>query len=233
VRAGDRITLLTPTGEVPLEIAAVYADYTRDQGVMLMAAETYTRLWGTAAPAQSLSIYLRPGAASEPLAEAFNHEFSRAGEYLVYSNRSLRTRIFAIFDQTFAVTYILRTVAFLVAIAGIFLSVTTLVAERARDIGVLRAIGASRGQVQRLLMIESGMIGIVASALGLVSGLALAMTLTWVVNPAFFGWTIHLQLPWSALAATPLWIVPATLIAAWYPAWRGSRMPIAEAVREE
>ncbi len=233
VRTGDRLTLLTPTGEVPMEIAAVYADYTRDQGVMLMGADTYARLWGANAPAQSLSVYLRPGAAGEPLAEAFNGAFSRSGEYIVYSNRSLRTRIFAIFDQTFAVTYILRTVAFLVAIAGIFLSVTTLVAERERDIGVLRAIGASRGQVQRLLMIESGMIGIVSSALGLAAGLALAATLTWVVNPAFFGWSIHLQMPWAALAATPLWIVPATLLAAWYPAWRGSQTLIAAAVREE
>ena len=262
VRTGDRVTLLTPSGEVPVEIAAVYADYTRDQGVMLMSAETYTRLWGVSAPAQSISVYLRGGTRSrvspssiplapgrgegweragarpsesgaEPLAEAFTREFGRGGEYIVYSNRSLRTRIFAIFDQTFAVTYILRTVAFLVAIAGIFLSVTTLVAERERDIGVLRAIGASRGQVQRLLMIESGMIGIVSSALGLSSGLVLAATLTWVVNPAFFGWSIHLQMPWGALAATPLWIVPATLLAAWYPAWRGSQTLIAAAVREE
>ncbi|MGB8169170.1 MAG: FtsX-like permease family protein, partial [Chthoniobacteraceae bacterium] len=233
VRTGDRVTLLTPSGGVPMEIAAVYADYTRDQGVMLMGAETYARLWGVNPPAQSLSIYLRPGAAAEPLAEAFTGAFSRAGEFIVYSNRSLRTRIFAIFDQTFAVTYILRTVAFLVAIAGIFLSVTTLVAERERDIGVLQAIGASRGQVQRLLMIESGMIGIVSSALGLASGLALAATLTWIVNPAFFGWSIHLELPWGALAATPLWIVPATLLAAWYPAWRGSQTRIAAAVREE
>lgn len=233
VRTGDQVTLLTPRGEVPVHIAAVYADYTRDQGVMLMSAATYTRLWGAAAPAQSLSVYLRPGAVADRLGEAFTQEFSRAGEYVIYSNRSLRTRIFAIFDQTFAVTYILRTVAFLVAIAGIFLSVTTLVAERERDIGVLRAIGASRGQVQRLLMLESGMIGIVASALGLISGLALAATLTWVVNPAFFGWSIHLQMPWAALAATPLWIVPATLLAAWYPAWRGSQALIAAAVREE
>jgi putative ABC transport system permease protein len=233
VREGDRVTLLTPTGESAVEIAAVYADYTRDQGVMLMSATTYARLWRATPPAQSLSLYLRSGAASEVLAEAFTREFSRAGEYVIYSNRSLRTRIFAIFDQTFAVTYILRTVAFLVAIAGIFLSVTTLVAERERDIGVLRAIGASRGQVQRLLMLESGMIGIVSSALGLAAGLALAATLTWVVNPAFFGWSIHLQMPWASLAATPLWIVPATLLAAWYPAWRGSQTPIAAAVREE
>jgi putative ABC transport system permease protein len=80
---------------------------------------------------------------------------------------------------------------------------------------------------------ESAMIGSVATALGLAAGVVLAMTLTWAVNPAFFGWTIQLHFPWAALAATPFWIIPAALLAAWYPAWRASRTPIAEAVREE
>jgi putative ABC transport system permease protein len=82
-------------------------------------------------------------------------------------------------------------------------------------------------------MTEAGMIGAVATLLGLASGLLLAMVLTWVVNPAFFGWTISLHLPWSSLLATPLWIIPAALLAAWHPAWRASRRPIATTVREE
>jgi putative ABC transport system permease protein len=82
-------------------------------------------------------------------------------------------------------------------------------------------------------MAESGLIGGVATVLGLVAGVLLALVLTWVVNPAFFGWTIVLRLPWWTLLATPLWIVPATLLAAWYPAWQASRSPVADAVREE
>jgi len=232
VRDGDRLTLNTPRGPAEFEIAGVYADYTRDQGVILMARRNFDAWWSDPT-VQSLAVYLRPGRPWEPLAEAFRAQFSREGEFVIYSNGALRSRILAIFDQTFAVTYILRTVAILVAIAGIFLSVTTLVAEREREIGVLRAIGASRGQVQRLLMTEAGMIGAVATLLGVASGLVLALALTWVVNPAFFGWTITLQIPWGSVLATPLWIIPAALVAAWYPAWRASRHAIATAVREE
>ncbi|MDR3403689.1 MAG: FtsX-like permease family protein [Chthoniobacter sp.] len=232
VRAGDHLKLITPRGPADFEIAGVYADYTRDQGVMLMARASFEQWWDDPR-VQSLAVYLRPAAASEPLAEAFRQRFSGAGEFAIYSNRSLRQRILSIFDQTFAVTYVLRTVAILVAIAGIFLSVTTLAAEREREIGVFRAVGASRGQVQRLLMTEAGMLGAIATGLGLASGLLLAMVLTWVVNPAFFGWTITLRLPWSGLLATPLWIIPAALLAAWYPAHRASQNAIATAVREE
>jgi putative ABC transport system permease protein len=232
VQAGDKLRVVTPHGPVEFEIAGVYSDFTRDQGVMLIARQTYERYWSDSG-VFSLAVYLRPGATSALLAEAFRKEFSREGEFAIYSNRTLRQRILTIFDQTFAVTYILRTVAIVVAIAGIFLSVTTLVAERAREIGMLRAIGASRGQIRALFMAESGLIGLVATALGLTAGLLLAMVLTWVVNPAFFGWTIALRVPWWSLLATPLWIIPATVLAAWYPAWQASLHPVAEAVREE
>jgi putative ABC transport system permease protein len=232
VDARDHLRLSTPRGPADFEVAGTYADYTRDQGVMLMAREDFERWWDDTR-VQSMAIYMQPGAAPDALADDFRRQFSGAGEFAIYSNRGLRRRILSIFDQTFAVTYVLRTVAVLVAIAGVFLSVTTLAAEREREIGVFRAVGASRAQVQQLLMTEAGMLGSVATLLGISSGLVLAMILTWVVNPAFFGWTISLRLPWSGLLATPLWIIPAALLAAWYPAWRASRNEIASAVREE
>lgn len=232
VHAGDHLHLTTPRGPADFEVVGLYADYTRDQGVMLMARQNFEKWWNDSR-VQSLAIYLQPGVAAEPLTDAFRQRFSSEGEFAIYSNRGLRQRILSIFDQTFAVTYVLRTVAILVAIAGIFLSVTTLAAEREREIGTFRAVGASRAQVQRLLMTEAGMLGAIATVLGLASGLLLSMVLTWVVNPAFFGWTITLHLPWSSLFATPLWIIPAALLAAWHPAWRASRAAIATSVREE
>lgn len=232
VHDGDEIELATPRGRVKFRVAGVYADYTRDEGVVLIARPLFARFWSDTS-VQSLSIYLRADADAARVAEEFRQRFSRGGELSIYSNRALRQRILAIFDQTFAVTYVLRTVAVFVALVGIFLSVTTLVAERTRALGVLRAIGASAAQIQRLLIVEAAMIGVLASALGLAAGALLAGVLTWVVNPAFFGWTITLHVPWLAIAMTPVWIVPASIAAAWLPAWRATRAVIAESVREE
>ncbi|HET6409864.1 MAG TPA: FtsX-like permease family protein, partial [Chthoniobacteraceae bacterium] len=232
LRTGMPLSLLTPKGVQEFPIAGIYTDYTRDQGVVLMALSRFVESWSDLGP-QSLAVYLNPDAKPAAVIDRFLAEFSPGGEFIAYSNRALRSRIFAIFDQTFAVTYILRTIALFVAVIGIFLSVTTLVAERQRETGMLRAVGASRGQVATLFMAESGLIGVAASLLGIITGFALAMVLTWIVNPAFFGWTIQLHIPWPALLATPVWIIAASIMAAWWPAYRGAREPIASAVREE
>ena len=141
--------------------------------------------------------------------------------------------MFEIFGQTFRITGVLRGIAVCVAIIGIFLTLTTLVVEREREIGVLRAVGASTGQVQGLILVESALIGLLASVLGMVAGLALSLVLTFVINKAFFGWTIQLAFPWASVLVTPVWIVFAALVAGWFPSRQAARVPIAAAIRSE
>ncbi len=143
---------------------------------------------------------------------------------MILSNRDLRRRIFEIFDQTFAVTYVLADDCGDRRDCGNCLTLTTLITERSRELGVLRAMGASVGQLRKLLLWESAMIGLLAAAVGLVSGICLSLVLTGVINRAFFGWTIQLAFPWGSLAVTPLWIVAAALLAGLLPAWRAGRL---------
>ncbi len=76
--------------------------------------------------------------------------------------------------------------------------------EREREIGVLRAIGASRRQVLGIFLGEAALIGLTASIVGLLSGSLLAVILTWVVNKAFFGWTIAFSYPLACPGADAL-----------------------------
>ena len=92
-------------------------------------------------------------------AKAFRAELSREGQFVIFSNQSLRRRVFEIFDQTFAVTYVLLAIAVFVAITGIFLSLTILITERQRELAILRAIGASAGQIRKILLSETAMLG--------------------------------------------------------------------------
>jgi putative ABC transport system permease protein len=230
-RDGAVIRIATPSGEAGFRVAGIYYDYTSDRGLIMMDRPVFDRWWHDPG-VNSVAVYLKPGA--DVAAAAVRARNRWAGEGLiVYTNAALRARILAVFDQTFAVTGVLKVIAVLVAIVGIFLALTALVIERQREIGVLRALGASRGQVRGMLLSEAALLGTVSSALGIAAGMSLAMVLTWVVNKAFFGWTIELQWPWLMIAATPLWIVAAAMIAALGPAWQAGRVEIAGILREE
>jgi putative ABC transport system permease protein len=232
LRAGDAIELTTPDGTRQFSVAGVFYDYTRDQGIAYMSERNFIRFWHDDR-VNSVAVYLKKNVSAEALSTAFRAEFSQNGEFVIFSNQSLRVRIFEIFDQTFAVTYVLLTIAVIIAITGIFLSLTILITERSRELAVLRAIGASAGQIRKLLLWETAMIGVLAALIGLASGICLSLVLTGVINRAFFGWTIRLAVPWRSLAVTPLWIVAAALVAGIVPAWRAGRMILAENLRSE
>jgi putative ABC transport system permease protein len=232
VRANDAITLLTPVGPQTFRVAGVYLDYTRDQGVILIDRENYAAYW-PAPGAHTSGVHLRNPAQAEALGLELREKFGRDTEYAIYSNASLRQRIFEIFDQTFAVTYVLRSISVIVAVLGVSLTLTTLVTEREREIGILRAIGGSSAQVRRALVAESALIGLLASIVGLAAGACLAMVLTWVINLAFFGWTVQLRYPWDLLAWTPVWIITAAALASLLPALRAARIQPATALRSE
>nr|MDQ2659476.1 FtsX-like permease family protein [Verrucomicrobiota bacterium] len=232
LRDRSTVTLQTPAGPRDFPVAGTFYDYTRDDGIVFMSRNVFSHFWNDER-INSLAVYLRRGASAENVAARFRAQFSRSGQFLILSNRELRVRVFEIFDQTFAVTYVLRFIAVIVAIVGICLTLTTLITERSRELGVLRAIGASAAQLRKLLLWESGMIGFLASAVGLASGLCLSVVLTGVINRAFFGWTIQLAFPWDSLAWTPLWIVGAAVLAGIIPAWRAGRLNLTEALREE
>jgi putative ABC transport system permease protein len=229
---GDVMHLTTPDGPRPFPIAGVFYDYTRDQGIIYMSAKNFVSFWRDD-HIHSVAVYLRENRSAEEVSEAFRSEFSREGQFMIYSNQSLRRRIFEIFDQTFAVTYVLLAIAVFVAITGIFLSLTILITERHRELAILRAIGASVGQIRMILLSETAMLGVLATVVGTISGICLSLVLTGVINRAFFGWTIHLAFPWRSLSLTPFWILVAAILAGIVPAWRASRMVLADNLRNE
>ena len=232
---GDSLHLVSPHGPISLPVLDLYRDYTRDRGIAMIGDPYFQRVWGIKG-VHSLAITFREGASMafmESESEAFRKAFGGKDAIICYSNRALKARILEIFNQTFAVTAVLRTISIAVAIGGVMLTLGILVLERSRDIGVLRSMGASTGQVVGVMLSEATLIGLISSFVGLVSGAVLALVLTWVINKAFFGWSIDLAYPWAELAFLPLWMIAASLAAGLFPALKASKISPAAALRME
>lgn len=235
LKPGDMLELTGPRGPVRLRVIDLYRDYTRDRGIALVSAGYFQRIWG-AEGVHSLAIEFRKGTSPEEIEgerEKFITEFGGKDAFACYSNKGLKQRILEIFNQTFAVTAVLRTISIAIAVGGVMLTLGILVLERTRDIGVLRSMGASVTQIAGIMLSEAALIGFLASLVGLLSGSALALVLTWVINKAFFGWSIDLSYPWLELAVLPLWMTVAALAAGFFPALRAARIPPAASLRME
>lgn len=132
------------------------------------------------------------------------------GTLNVIQGNDLRNRILDIFDETFAVTFILLLIALLVATLGIATTMTILVLERARELNTLIAIGASPRQIRQMIFCESAFMVIAGEILGVLCGVVLSFLLIYVINAQSFGWTflyrvngkmIWMSLPLIFLAA--------------------------------
>jgi putative ABC transport system permease protein len=111
-------------------------------------------------------------------------------------------------------------------------SVAFVVARRRREAALLRAVGASRGQVVAMLVAQAAAVGVLASVAGLVAGWAVAAIVLRAVVESQLGLPVHLVVRPASVAAAVGTGVAATLAACTIPAWRaGSGAPL-DSLRE-
>lgn len=232
VAPGDTLRLPAPAGEAAVRVAGVFFDYTTDAGAVLMDRSLFARLWNDDRT-ESLALYAAPGADLERVRREF---LALAGPDLVLHvtpNQDLRRRVLTVFDQTFRITFALQFIAVLVAVLGVVTTLTALILQRGREIGVLRATGALRSQVRRIVLVESGILGLLGSLLGCAAGWVLALLLVHVINRQFFGWTIRMEVEPLVFAQAVALMVGTSLVAALGPARFASDRVAAESLRVE
>jgi putative ABC transport system permease protein len=232
VAVGDRLTLPTPAGPREFPVTGVYRDYGSDAGAVLMSRRTFDRHFDDPY-ISSAALYAAPGADVAALVERARAIARPGEELLVRSNRALRQVTLEIFDRTFEVTGVLRLLALVVAAFGVMSALMALELERTRELGVLRALGFTGGEVAGLVAIETGLLGLVAGLLAVPVGMALASVLVFVINRRSFGWTMDLVLSPGALGLAPLLGLVAGLVGGLYPAFLMTRASAADALRDE
>ena len=231
VWVGDTLPLYTPSGVKAFPIAAVYYDYSTDGGAVVMDLRTMTRVFGPG-PVNSVALYLHPGYDPERVVDEYKAAF--AGKPLqIRSNQRLRREVLRIFDQTFAVTRLLQAMSLLIAACGITLMLLVLAREQVSELALYRSIGAGRLQIFGLFVGKGVGMGLLGWLLGLVGGVLLAGLLIFVINRAYFGWTIQPFVPWGPMLQQSATILGAAMLASVYPALRASRTPVHELSRDD
>ena len=217
---GDLLEIETPAGLRQLPVTGVYADYGNESGTILVSRERCVEWFGDTG-VSNLALYLSPGIDPEEVLERLRVEFP----FLVArTNAKLRGESIRIFHQTFAVTYALEAIAVIIAVGGLGLALAGLLLERRSELSTLRALGATRRDIARAAMWESGGIAFA----GLAGGLAVSFFLGWVlievINPQSFGWTLRYAIPWMTFGGLSLVTLSTAMLVGWIVGYRHANL---------
>jgi putative ABC transport system permease protein len=229
---GGSLDLLTPQGRRSFEIAGIYADYASTQGTVRMSLDVYRDLWNDDR-LNGLALILTPGADVDAVTAELRAQLRGFPNVHVNPSGVLREAALVVFDRTFAITTAMQLLTTLVAFIGVLSSLLALQLEKAREMGVLRALGMTVAEMRRLTLWETGLLGACAGLLALPTGYILAWILIFVINRRSFGWTLQMHADPLPFMQAFVLAVSAALLAGLYPAWRLSRMQAAEVLRGE
>jgi len=231
LRAGDDLRLATPGGSKAFPIAAVFRDFASEHGRIFMRLDDYRGHWADPL-VNTAALFSEPGEQVQ-LHDAAVARLSGAHALVFTAAREIYTRSMAVFDRTFRITEVLRYLSLMVAVIGVFSALMAVQLDRRKEYAVLRALGLTRGQIARLIALESALLGLLAALLAIPTGLAMAWVLTDAIQLRAFGWSMPFEIPARPLLATLALGVAAALLASLYPAWRAGWQDPAPQLRED
>lgn len=229
---GEVLEIPAPHGTIRLPVVGIIADYTDQQGTIFMDRSLFIKYWNDDS-VSDFRVYVAPGAKIGDLRQRIVERYAGQRQVFVLTNQESRSYILSITDQWFGLMNVQIAIAVLVAILGIVNTLTVSITDRRRELGVLQAVGALRGQIRHTIWIEA----LTVASLGLVLGYALgAVNLYYmlqIVQRDIAGLRLDYEFPVTTVLAIVPIILGAAFVAAIWPAESAVRGSLVEALEYE
>ncbi|MFK0116344.1 ABC transporter permease [Streptomyces sp. NPDC090994] len=240
LKIGDELRTIAQTGDFKARIVGIASFTVTNPGAAVVYFDTATaqrQLLGGADRFSQLNVTAAAGVSDETLKRDVSRALDGGAGYKIQTAKEAsdeaRSDVGEFMD---VIKYAMLGFAGIAFLVGIFLIINTfsmLVAQRTREIGLLRAIGSSRRQVNRSVLIEALFLGVVGSVLGVAAGVGIAVGLMQLMSAA--GMNLSTD-DLTVKAATPVvglvLGVVVTVLAAYLPARRAGKVSPMAALRD-
>lgn len=228
-KVGDTVSVQLPRGDArPFRVAGIFSGNAGNGGLVIPWRDAVAG-FRTATPTQAY-IKLRPGADVTATRSEVDRILRDSPEVNVVTRSEWVGGATKLFDAVLTIVQVLLGVAMLIAVLGIVNTLVLSVLERTRELGMLRAIGLRRGQTMRMITVESVVISLFGSLLGIVVGAGLGAS---VVHALKDKGITELSLPWGLMISYLVAGALVGVVAAVIPAIRAARLNVLAAIAYE
>lgn len=212
VQPGTRLELPLGGRSRGFFVAGVWRDYSSQSGTVQMRLQDYRALTGDR-EVNEAALWVREGTSAAQLEQRVS-ALPFGAALTVARPGDIRAMSLTIFDRSFAVTYILEAIAIAIGLSGVAATFSAQTLARAKEFGMLRHVGVTRGQVLRILGLEGGALTALGIACGFALGLLISLILVFVVNPQSFHWSMRLHVPWLLIGTVAAVLLAASVLTA-------------------
>lgn len=229
VRIGDRLTVSTGNVSDSVRVTALVDLGVKDlnRRTVIVPLRAAQNLLGLPGGATELDLQVRDVWAAEATAKALRVEFPFKVESWQENNSQL---VSALNAQSVSTT-VIRGVVLVVVVLGIASVLVVSVVQKQREIGILRAMGATRGQILRVFLVQGAVVGAAGSVLGVVLAVLLIWLFTSLVRGADGLPLFAITLPVMTALQVALLSTVCGVLAAIAPARRAAALDPAQAMR--
>ncbi len=228
---GGTISLKTKRGLKDFRIAGVVVDF-YNQGLVVQGGWDTMRRDFDIDDANTILVKVQPGNEISEVQRRIETLYGNRYNLTLESNVSVRGRALNLMEQAFRMFDVMALISILIGSLGVVNTLTMSVIERTREIGMLRAIGMTKGQIIRMVLAESGLMGVIGGILGIATGVILARIL-FIGMTTMSGYQLTFQLPPGGILLSMIVALLISQLAAISPARRAAKVHILEAVQYE
>jgi putative ABC transport system permease protein len=232
VHKGDTITLKSPKGEVKLHIIGATVDYSGNLGTIIINRDDYVKHWQDRSVTY-FEVYLHQGADANEAKNRIAAKLGAQHDLHPLTRTELQVRIDQMIERLYLIALGQEIVVVLVATLGVITALLISVLQRKREMGLLRAIGASRAQVVYLVLAEASLMGVFGSVLGVMFAIPLQWYALQIIFPEETGYSFAVYVPWMVSALIALSSLIIATLAGVGPALYAVRERIPDAIAYE
>src|SRR5262249_17300269 len=179
-------------------------------------------------------IYLRrPAQDTESVRETLSRRWGADYALVALTRDELRQGVSSAIRRLYGLLYVQEAIVGIVAILGVVTALLISVLQRRRELGLLRALGASRGQVLRSVLAEATLMGLLGSGIGILFGIPLEWYAVRVIMVEESGFVFPVRISWEAAGLLVCLALVLATVAGLWPALRALRVRITEAIAYE